>query len=468
MVARRRSLGREFGWLWSAYAVSTFGTGLAFGAFPLIVITVLHGGSGEVATLAAAGRAVGALLATPLAPWVEFRRKRPVMIAMDVTRFAALLTVPLAYAFGRLTFAQLLVVSVVVGAADIAFKSASGACLKALVPPQDLLVANGRFESTNWSSIVIGPPLGGLLIGVFGPVTTVVADAVSFLLSALGIRAIGGDEPRPEHASRPSGLKPGDLFEGWRYIFASPSLRPLLLNAAMVNGLIMATEPLLAVVMLGRLGFPAWQYGLAFAVPCIGGLVGSRIARPIAARYGRRRVLLATGALRACWLIGLAAMRPGIAGLAVIMAVELGLITTCGVYNPVLATFRLDQSPPDRVARVLGAWSVSTSAAIAVMTALWGVLADFTGPQAAIGIAGLCLLATPLLLPWHRGVVRAEDLVGQTRGPDRLLVVRRRSRHQLVAEQAGPDAREPALAAERQGAHLGAEDVVAGAHEQPV
>ena len=42
-----------------------------------------------------------------------------------------------------LTFVQLLVVSVVVAAADITFTAASGAYLKTLVRPEDLLVANG-------------------------------------------------------------------------------------------------------------------------------------------------------------------------------------------------------------------------------------------------------------------------------------------------------------------------------------
>ena len=92
--------------------------------------------------------------------------------------------------------------SVVTAAADIAFKAASGAFLKALVRPEDLLVANGRFESTTWSATMIGPPLGGAAIGLFGPVTTVVVDAVSFLLSAVGIRAIGGGEPRPAPPAR--------------------------------------------------------------------------------------------------------------------------------------------------------------------------------------------------------------------------------------------------------------------------
>ena len=305
----RRSLGRQFEWLWGAYAVSAFGTGLAFGAFPLIAIRVLHAGPAQVSALAAAGLAVGAAVAVPLGPWVEFRRKRPVMVAMDLTRFGALISIPAAFALGWLSFAQLLVVSVVVGAADIAFKSASGACLKALVAPEDLLAANGRMESTTWTAIMLGPPLGGAAIGLFGPVTTVLADAVSFLLSAAGIRAIGGGEPRPARTGAPP--RPRDLLDGWRYILAHPGLRPLFFNVMGVNGLIMATEPLLAVLMLGRLGFAPWQYGLAFALPCTGGLIGSRLAGRLVARFGPHTVMRTAGTLRACWVVGLAFMGPG-------------------------------------------------------------------------------------------------------------------------------------------------------------
>ncbi|MFE4721758.1 MFS transporter, partial [Streptomyces sp. NPDC056728] len=101
----RRALGRRFGWLWAAFAVSSYGTGFGFGAFPLIAILVLHSGPTQVAALAAAGRAVGAVVAVPLGPWMEFRRKRPVMIAMDLIRFAALMSVPAVFAFGGLSFA---------------------------------------------------------------------------------------------------------------------------------------------------------------------------------------------------------------------------------------------------------------------------------------------------------------------------------------------------------------------------
>jgi hypothetical protein len=92
--------------------------------------------------------------------------------------------------------------------AKIAFNAASGAYLKTLVRPEDPLVANGRFESTNWTSIVVGPPLGGAAIGLSGPVTTVLADAVSYLLWAAGIRAAGAKEPRPGGAPAHPGYGP--------------------------------------------------------------------------------------------------------------------------------------------------------------------------------------------------------------------------------------------------------------------
>ncbi|WP_433610579.1 MFS transporter [Dactylosporangium sp. CA-139114] len=393
----RRDLGARFGWLWAAYAVSAYGSGVGFGALPLIAVLALDAGPGQVSALSAVGPAVGALIALPLGPWVEFRRKRPVMIAMDVARFAAMMTIPVAYAIGLLGFVQLLVVSAVVAAAKIAFNSASGAYLKRVVEPADLLVANARFESTNWSSIAVGPPLGGAAVGLFGPVASVVADAASYLLSALGIAAIRDREQRPAPAVR--GTRLGELLDGWRLLFGHPGLRLLYANQVLVSGLIMATEPLLAVLLLRELGFPPWQYGLAFAAPCLGGLLGSRLAPRVVARWGRRRVVRVVGTLRVVWLVGLAFVRPGPLGLATVIAVELAIIVSMSLFNPVLAAYRLEEIPKERVARALSAWSIGSGLSIAVLSALGGVLADLTGPRTALLVAGLLILATPVLLP---------------------------------------------------------------------
>lgn len=202
----------------------------------------------------------------------------------------------------------------------------------------------------------------------------------------------------------------GGLLDGWRYLLAHPALRPLFFHSILVNSLIMATSPLLAVLMLGPLGFAPWQYGLAFAVPCVGGLVGSRLAPRLVARYGRHRVLFTTGSLRTCWLLGLPFLRPGTAGLVLVMAVELGVITCSGVFNPVFAAYRLEQTATDRVTRTLTAWRVTTKAATAAATALCGLLAGITGPRTAIAAAGLLLLAAPFLLPLRDRTPRPEGV----------------------------------------------------------
>ena len=393
---RRGSWESQFRWLWAAFAVSTFGTWLAFDAFPIVAVLALHARPFEVSLLAAAGVGVSAVVAIPLGPWVERRRKRRVMIAMDCLRFVALASVPAAYALGWLRFGQLLVVAVAVGAADICFRAASGACLKTLVPPEHLLTANARFESTTWTATMVGPPLGGALIGIFGPVTTVIADAASYLLSAFGVSAIAGHEPRP--ALR-SGRRRGELLEGWRYILSHRPLRALLANTALVNGLIMAPAPLLAVLMLGTLHIAPWQYGLAFAAPCLGGLVGARLARRLTARYGQHAVLRRAGTLRACWSIGLAFIPGGWAGVTLVAVIQLGLVTCCGVFNPVSATYRLEHTPTDRLARTLAAWTITTKLAVASLTTILGVLAGVAGVRVAIAVAGVVMLASPLLLP---------------------------------------------------------------------
>jgi MFS family permease len=385
---------RDFSRLWAAYAVSTAGTWLAFDAFPIIAVLTLAAGPAEVSLLAAAGPAAGALIALPLGPWVEGRRRRPVMIAMDLLRFAALMSVPAAYALGLSTLAQLVCVSVVVAAANIVFTAASGAFLKALVRSEHLLAANARFETTMWTATALGPPLGGAAIGLLGPVTTVVADAVSYLGSALTLRSIAHEEPPPARRTERPGVR-----DGWRHILRHPGLRALFLNTALVNGLIMATAPLLAVLLLGELGFTTWQYGLALGVPCLGGLAGARLSRPLAARFGRHRVLVVSGTVRALWVVWLAFVPAGAAGLPVIMLIEAGLITSAGVFNPLSATFRLTHTPADRVVRTLTAWTVTVRASIAALTLLWGLLASLTGTRTALGLAGVCLLATPLLLP---------------------------------------------------------------------
>jgi hypothetical protein len=118
-------------------------------------------------------------------------------------------------------------------------------------------VASGRFESTTWTATAVGPPLGGAAISLLGPGVTVIANAVGFLLSALGIGAIREKEAGCERVKTEK-LRASDLVKGWKFIHDDRQLRPLFWNTVAVNALITATEPLLAVLLLDELGWEAW------------------------------------------------------------------------------------------------------------------------------------------------------------------------------------------------------------------
>ena len=90
------SLGRDFRRLWVAFTVSAFGSAVGLGALPLVAVLALDSSTFQVSMLAALSAVAGAALALLMGDFIEQRRKRPVMIASDLVRFAALVSVPVA------------------------------------------------------------------------------------------------------------------------------------------------------------------------------------------------------------------------------------------------------------------------------------------------------------------------------------------------------------------------------------
>jgi hypothetical protein len=136
--------GPECRRLWTAFTVSAVGSAVGSGALPLAAVLVLDVSTFQVSLLAALSAVASAAIALPFGAVIEQRRKRPVMITADLGRFVTLASVPVAAALHVLTFTHLCVVltfthlcvvGVIQTAAMIALTAASGAHLKALVPP---------------------------------------------------------------------------------------------------------------------------------------------------------------------------------------------------------------------------------------------------------------------------------------------------------------------------------------------
>ncbi|MFG3028643.1 MFS transporter [Streptomyces sp. NPDC048253] len=400
-MGRQIPLGEDFRRLWGAYGVSAAGSAVAMGALPLVALLVLHSSVFQVSLLAALSAVASAVIALPLGVRIEHQYKRPVMITADLARCAVLVSVPVAAAFDVLTFAQLCVVGILQTAASVAFDAASGAHLKALVLPEQRLRANSAFETTNWISVSAGPPVGGLLVGVLGPTATIAVDAASFLGSALGVRRIRRPEPAPPTPG--AAARPGhDIVAGWRYLLRHPGLRPLFYNSLLFGGSIMMASPLMAVLMLRDLGLAPWQYGLALGLPCLGGVLGSRLAPPLTRRFGPRRILLLSGVARTLWTILLPLAPAGALGVFIIVAVDFGLLFAAGVFNPSFTTYRMEATQDAFMSRVGVSWSVSSKTCQAAFMIAGGLLADVAGVRGTLLIAGVLCLASALLLPWRK------------------------------------------------------------------
>ncbi|WP_436531871.1 MFS transporter [Actinoplanes sp. HUAS TT8] len=387
--------------LWAAYAVSQAGSGIGAGALPLAAILVLHVSDFQVSMLVAIAGIAGAAAIVPLGPWVEFHRKRPVMIGADLLRFAALLSIPVAALAGGLTYGQVCVVAAVQTVGTILSSAASASYVRSVVDPDRLAVINARWETTMWTASTGGPPLGGLLISAYGAFTVIAVDAISFLLSAVSLHRIRRPEPAPPiPADRRRRL--AEMTAGWRHIAAHPVLRSLFVNAMWFGGCIIASTPLITILMLRDLGFTPAQYGFALGVPCAAGVVGSLLAPRIIARAGLMPTILVAGVARCLWL-GVIPLAPASAtGLAMIIGSDTALLLCAGVFNPAFTTYRMKVTADGYLARVTAAWGVSSKIVQPLMIAAGGVAAATLGARTALlALAGL-LLVSIAFLPWKR------------------------------------------------------------------
>ena len=398
-------LDADFHRLWTAFAASQVGSAIGYGALPLVAILVLHASTFQVTALAALSGLASALIGLQLGPFVEFRRKRPVMVTADLMRFAALGSVPLAAALDRLTFTQLCLVAVVATASDITFTAASTAHLKWLVPPPLRLAANSRLEATTWTASTVATPIGGVLVSWLGATVTIGLDAFSYLLSALGVRAIRAREPEPVAPDRQGPTTTG-MTAGWSYILGHRGLRALFWNAMLFGGGLMVAHSLLALFMLRDLHLAPWQYGLAMGLAGAGGITGALAAPGLTRWLGPRAVLLTFGVGRTLWL-GLLPLAPdGTGGLAVVAVSEFMLLFSAGVFNPAFSTYRMAATSAAFMSRVTMAWSMSAKTAQPVFIALGGLLAAATTIRTALAVAAGALLVSGFLLPWralHQG-----------------------------------------------------------------
>src|SRR5256885_42146 len=103
------------------------------------------------------------LIGLPAGAIVDRLPRRPVLVWSDIGRAVALSSIPIAYAFDALSYAQLLAVVFVTGTLTVFFDVAYQSILPALVEREQIVEGNAKLEISRSGAQLAGPGLGGTL-----------------------------------------------------------------------------------------------------------------------------------------------------------------------------------------------------------------------------------------------------------------------------------------------------------------
>jgi MFS family permease len=286
--------------LWSAETISQFGTQVTFLAIPLVAISVLQASAFQVALIAVFDFLPFIIFTLPAGAWIDRLRRRPVMIVGDVGRAVMLLSIPVAYELGVLTIYQLYLVGFVNGILTVFFDVAYQAYLPSLVERDQIVEGNAKLEISRSTAYIAGPGVGGVLIQVAGPALAVIADAISFIGSALFLFRIRKSEPAVERPTAAGEKSPGiraEVADGLRYVVGNRYLRPIAACTATSNLFGNLAFSIVLLYMARDLGLEPGLIGLIFAIGNIGTLAGAFTASRVPKRIGVGRTIVASALL---------------------------------------------------------------------------------------------------------------------------------------------------------------------------
>lgn len=275
---------RDFLRLWAGQSISVVGDQIGALALPLVAVLVLDATPTQMGVLTAMVWAPHLLISLGAGLWVERRRKRAVMVATDLGRAALLASVPVAYGLDALTIEHLVAVAFGVGTLTVLFDISWGVLFMRIVPRSEVVEANSKLMATRSISYVGGPPAAGGLVSLVGAPVAVLADALSFVGSALFVARVRAAElpvVRPDG----EGVR-ARLASGFRFLFGHPVLRPNLLCFATINLFNFAFWAIVVLYMARELELSAATIGLLLGGAAVGGVLGALVASPVGRRIG--------------------------------------------------------------------------------------------------------------------------------------------------------------------------------------
>ncbi|MBB5935687.1 MFS transporter [Streptomyces zagrosensis] len=383
----------DFRTLFTASALSQFGTNVGYVSIPLIAVSALSATPGQVGALATLSTIAFLLIGLPAGAWVDRMRHRRILITADLARAVLFASVPVAWWLDALTLGQLYVVVLLNGCATVFFDVGSQSVLPQLVGRKSLVRANAVVVSLMAVANVAGRGAGGGLVQLLTAPIAVACTAVSYLASALRLTAIR-HTPAPPQPMRPTRLG-AQIAEGLRHVFGNRELRALALTAALSNLGGQLINTMLPVLFIRDLDYPAGMLGLFWAAGGVGLLLGARCARRVAGLlgYGRTLGLVGLCMAPAGLLVPLIDRGPWLwlAGTGWLL-----IMFKTGMDNVLGVSLRQQMTSDSLLGRMNATFRFVLTGALAIGAAAAGLLGELTGVRTTLWVGG-AFLATAFL-----------------------------------------------------------------------
>lgn len=377
--------------------VSLCGIQMTSVALPWFVLTSTH--SPQKMTIVLLAQAVPfALFGLPAGAIVDRVDMKRLMVLLDLGRAVSIGAIPVLamLARGDTLFWGIVALNAVNATLATPYLSARSSIIPALVGEdvRDLTAANTALQFSLQVTLIVGPMLAGVLIGVLGAANVVWIDAVTYLFAAvvigLGVRYRRAAAPPPEtHLLT-------EMREGLAFVWNHRLIRiATFLGVVFMLGLAMLVDAALPVFVKQTLqsgpSALGWLLGLWGAGATVGMLVYAYVARRWRLRRGAS-LLGATSVLSvALWVPPVARTLPaslvgmGVAGLA------------DGPTSIMVTTLLQTEAPEEMRGRVFSAFHAAVMAAGPVGLFVAGAVMEHSGPLPVMfAVAAMFTAATAL------------------------------------------------------------------------
>ena len=398
---------RNFTLLWAGGLISQIGNWMLFVALPFYIYELTDSALATGAWIMASV-APGVLLGSVAGVFADRWDRRRTMVIINVLQAVVMLPLLLVQS-PELVWIIYLVTFVSSSLAQF-FGPSENALLPTLVPEEQLVAANSLNATNDNLARIVGPAIGGILLGISGLGAVILADMVTFLGAAALIFAVRV----PPKATLPVAEDGVEAVSLWRQVYrewlAGLQLiksRVLLRNSFIIIGLALFGDAiisaLLVVFVQDIMALDAQGFGYIMTARGVGGIIGGIAVAQVGNRYSPAQLI--TFGLTMSGLVYFIVFNFPFLWLVLTLMVVAGPVYMAWIAS--MFTMLQRETEDEYRGRVFGAFNMVNGLLIFVGSGIAGGAADIVGAPILLNIAAaVTILAGLLAFPLLIGAVR--------------------------------------------------------------